>query len=144
MFFEYAHILTSSGLHRFWYVKLQALTAIRDFEGLETFAKSKRSPIGYDAFVKHLVDKGHSKEALAYVPRCDGPKRADLYVLCDDWRAAAKECKDRGDKAKLECVFPLSAYHYRPPANATSRQLRKSCPNSLIARELEQTAASMR
>ena len=88
----------------FWYIKLQALTEIRDFEGLEAFAKSRRSPIGYEAFVKHLVEKGHLKEALPYVARCDGPKRADLYVLCNDWRAAAKECKDRGDKAKLEYV----------------------------------------
>ena len=97
---------------RFWYVKLQALTSVRDFEGLEAFAKSKRSPIGYEAFVKHLVDKGHEKEALAYVPRCDGPKRTDLYVLCNDWRAAAKECKDRGDKAKLECVEPFFLLHF--------------------------------
>ncbi|KAI0370539.1 vacuolar protein sorting-associated protein 16 [Pilatotrama ljubarskyi] len=110
---------------RFWYVKLHALTEVRDFEGLEVFARSKRSPIGYEAFVKHLVDKGHQKEAASYVPRCDAPKRADLYVLCGDWRAAAKECKDRGDKAKLE-------------------QLKKSCPNSLIARELDQVAASMK
>ncbi|TFK92340.1 vacuolar protein sorting-associated protein 16 [Polyporus arcularius HHB13444] len=110
---------------RFWYLKLHALTEIRDFEGLEAFAKSKRSPIGYEAFVKHLVEKGYPKEALPYVARCDGPKRADLYVLCNDWRAAAKECKDRGDKAKLE-------------------QLRKTCPNSLIARELEQVAGTMK
>ncbi|KAI0828653.1 vacuolar protein sorting-associated protein 16 [Trametes gibbosa] len=110
---------------RFWYTKLHALTEIRDFEGLELFARSKRSPIGYEVFVKHLVEKDHPKEAATFVARCDGPKRADLYVLCGDWRAAAKECKDRGDKAKLE-------------------QLRKSCPNSLIARELEQTAASMK
>lgn len=58
--------------------------------------------------MKHLVDKGYQKEALSYVPRCDGPKRADLYVLCNDWRAAAKECKDRNDKAKLECVILCS------------------------------------
>ncbi|KAH9941720.1 vacuolar protein sorting-associated protein 16 [Epithele typhae] len=110
---------------RFWHVKMQALTAIRDFEGLEMFAKSKRSPIGYEVFVKHLVEKGHQKEALSYVPRCDGPKRADLYVLAGDWRAAEKECKDRNDKAKLE-------------------QLKAKAPNSLIQRELEQAAASMK
>ncbi|KAM5537634.1 hypothetical protein V8D89_008712 [Ganoderma adspersum] len=110
---------------RFWYLKLHSLTSIRDFDGLEAFAKSRRSPIGYEAFVKHLVDKGYQKEALSYVPRCDGPKRADLYVLCNDWRAAAKECKDRNDKSKLE-------------------QLRKSAPNSLVARELEQVASSLK
>jgi len=87
---------------RFWYVKLQALTATRDFEGLDAFAKSKRSPIGYEPFVRHLVGKGHAKEAIAYVARCDSPKRADLYVECGEWRVAGKECKERGDKVKLE------------------------------------------
>ncbi|EMD35361.1 hypothetical protein CERSUDRAFT_66538 [Gelatoporia subvermispora B] len=110
---------------RFWYIKLQALTSVRDFEGLDAFARSKRSPIGYEAFVRHLVDKGHPSEAVSYVARCDAHKRVDLYVLCGEWRMAAKECKDRGDKVKLE-------------------QLRKSCPNSLIARELEQVVASMK
>jgi hypothetical protein len=86
----------------FWYVKLQALTATGDFEGLDAFSKSKRSPIGYEPFVRHLVEKGHTREALSYVARCDSPKRADLYVECGEWRLAGKECKERGDKAKLE------------------------------------------
>lgn len=87
---------------RFWYLKLYALTEIGDFDGLEAFSKSKRSPIGYEIFVRHLVSKGHSKEAIAYVARCDSHKRADLYVECGDWRLAGKECKERGDKAKLQ------------------------------------------
>lgn len=93
---------------RFWYLKLYALTGVRDFESLDAFAKSKRSPIGYEPFVHHLVAKGHAKEAIAYVVRCDSPKRVDLYVECDEWRMAGKECKDRGDKAKLELVFSKS------------------------------------
>jgi len=110
---------------RFWYIKLHALASIRDFEGLDAFARSKRSPIGYEAFVRHLIEKGHLKEAATFVPRCDSTKRVDLYVDCGDWRAAGKECKERGDKAKME-------------------QLRKNCPNSLIARELDQLAATMK
>ncbi|KAH8987853.1 vacuolar assembling/sorting protein VPS16 [Lactarius akahatsu] len=110
---------------RFWYLKLHALTATRDFEGLETFSRSKRSPIGYEAFVRHLVEKGHAKEAVSYVQRCDGPKRVDLYVECGEWVMAGKECKDRGDRARLD-------------------KLRTSCPNSLIARELDQIASSMK
>lgn len=89
-------------LGRFWYVKLHALTEIHDFEGLDTFARSRRSPIGYQAFVLHLIEKGHNREAASYVPRCDANKRVDLYVRCGEWRMAGKECKDRGDKAKLE------------------------------------------
>ncbi|GJE94839.1 vacuolar protein sorting-associated protein 16 [Phanerochaete sordida] len=110
---------------RFWYVKLHALTEVNDFEGLDAFARSKRSPIGYEAFVRHLVEKGHTREAIPYVARCDSNKRTDLYVVCGDWRLAGKEAKERGDKAKLE-------------------ELRRTCPNSLIQRELDQLAAGMK
>ncbi|KAG2008272.1 vacuolar protein sorting 16 isoform 1 [Coprinopsis cinerea AmutBmut pab1-1] len=110
---------------RFWYVKMKALTEAKDFEGLDAFAKSKRSPIGYEPFVRHLLEQGHAKEAAGYVAKCDSPKRADLYAECGEWRLAGKECKERGDKAKLE-------------------ELRRKCPNTMIARELEQIANTMR
>lgn len=42
-------------LGRWWYVKLKALTANRDWEGLEAFAKSKKSPIGYEPFVVSAI-----------------------------------------------------------------------------------------
>ncbi|KAJ7892873.1 vacuolar assembling/sorting protein VPS16 [Mycena olivaceomarginata] len=82
---------------RFWFVKMQ-------------------SPIGYEPFVRHLVDAGYPKEAISY---------RDLYVECGEWRMAGKECKERGDKAKLDSI-------------------RQKCPNSLIARELDQILASMK
>ncbi|KAI5991162.1 Vps16, C-terminal region-domain-containing protein [Pisolithus albus] len=40
---------------RFSHIKLRALIAMRDFDALETFARSKRSPIGYEVFVRQLV-----------------------------------------------------------------------------------------
>ncbi|KJA15614.1 hypothetical protein HYPSUDRAFT_1068261 [Hypholoma sublateritium FD-334 SS-4] len=110
---------------RFWYLKLHALTVARDFEGLDAFSKAKRSPIGYEPFVHHLVETGYAAEAVAYVARCDSPKRAELYVACGEWRLAGKECKDRNDKAKLD-------------------ELRKRAPNSMIARELDQIAGGMK
>lgn len=33
---------------RFWWVKIQALAAAGDWDELETFSKSKKSPIGYE------------------------------------------------------------------------------------------------
>ncbi|KAI5982006.1 hypothetical protein EDD15DRAFT_229483 [Pisolithus albus] len=100
---------------------------MRDFDALEAFARSKRSPIGYEVFVRQLVEAGHPREAATYFVKCDAPKRVGLYVLCNDWRAAGRECKERGDKNGLE-------------------QLKKRCPNSLniIVRELEHIAASMK
>lgn len=38
-------------MNSWWYVKMKALTTNRDWEGLEAFAKSKKSPIGYEPFV---------------------------------------------------------------------------------------------
>jgi hypothetical protein len=96
------HVAHARG--RFWYTKLHALTAARDLDALDAFAKAKKSPIGYAPFVHHLVAQGLAREAAAFVPRCEPAARADLYVACGDWRAAGRECKDRGDRARLECV----------------------------------------
>ena len=130
-------------MDRFWYLKLYALTAVRDFEGLDTFAKSKRSPIGYEIFVRHLIEKGHPKEATSYVSKCDSPKRADLYADCGEWNMAGKECKDRGDRAKLEYVYisPVRKFKSDYPIR---RELKKRCPNNLILRDLEHIASTMK
>ena len=45
------------------------------------------------------------EEASSCVIRCDAPKGIDLYILCEDLRAAGRERKERGDKKGLECVF---------------------------------------
>ena len=87
---------------RFWYIKLHSLVSMRDFDGLDELSKSKKSPIGYEPFVHHLVEKGHKKQAAAYVPRCDASKRVDLYVECGEWKMAAKECKEKKNSAKIE------------------------------------------
>lgn len=89
-------------LDRFWWIKLKALTQVRDFEGLDTLARSKKSPIGYEPFVTHLVTAKFPKQAAAFVPRCDAKVRADLYVKCGEWRQAGLEAKERGDMGKLQ------------------------------------------
>jgi hypothetical protein len=68
---------------------------------LDAFSRSKKSPIGYEPFVRHLASKGYSRQASAYVARCDAAKRGELYMLSGDYKAAGKEFKERGDKAGL-------------------------------------------
>jgi hypothetical protein len=60
---------------RFYFIKLHALTAVKDWPSLEAFAKLRKSPIGYEPFVTHLVEKGHLKEGAKYVPRCEQKNR---------------------------------------------------------------------
>lgn len=107
----------------FWWIKLKALTSVRDFEGIETFAKSKKSPIGYVPFVTTLLSSNFPKQASAYVPRCDAKLRADLYVKCGEWRQAGLEAKERGDMGKLA-------------------ELRRRAPNDLIGRQLDEIMRS--
>ena len=40
---------------RFWWVKIQALAAAGDWDELETFCKSKKSPIGYEVWYIRLL-----------------------------------------------------------------------------------------
>jgi len=106
---------------RWWWVKLKALAEIKDWDGLEAFAKSKKSPIGYEPFVvrhhslfaydcplltlqTHLLSLNPPCpiQAASFVPRCDPKVRADLYVLCGDWGKAAEAAGERKDRAKLE------------------------------------------
>lgn len=81
-------------------------------------------------FVQHLVSEGHMRQAAAYVPRCEARNRVEwvmevrmyvlksagsdafacrrtprMWVLVGEWIKAGEECKDRGDRNKLLCVF---------------------------------------
>jgi hypothetical protein len=49
--------------YSFWWLKLKALAELKDWDGLETFAKSKKSPIGYEPFV---VRRLHELFTLVY------------------------------------------------------------------------------
>lgn len=102
----------------YWWLKLRALTEVKAWDELEAFAKSKKSPIGYEPFVRHLVSKGYGKQGATFVARCDAPKRGELYALCGDYRAAGREFKEKGDKAALA-------------------ELIRTCPDRLIIRELQ-------
>lgn len=75
---------------RFYYVKLQALVSIQDFPALEQFAKSKRSPIGYEPFVRELVKGGYGREGGRYVPRCEAKQRAVSFFYY------SSGCRDEG------------------------------------------------
>lgn len=107
---------------RWWWLKLKALAKTHSWEAIETFAKSKKSPIGYEPFVvgvfelrtflhlltlqTHLLslDPPQPLHAASYVARCDAKARPDLYAKCGQWGKAAESAKERGDKDKLECV----------------------------------------
>jgi Vps16, C-terminal region len=52
--------------------------------------ETTRSPIGYEAFVRHLIEKGDAKEVVSFVQRCDANKRIDLGVECGECQARVR------------------------------------------------------
>jgi len=103
---------------RFWYVKMKALVEVRDWDGLEAFAKSKKSPIGYEPWVEHLVAQGCQRQAISYIPRCEPRNRVELFVKCGEWVMAGQECVKRSDRGRL-------------------LDLRERCPNHVIGAQLD-------
>ncbi|RSH83220.1 uncharacterized protein EHS24_006887 [Apiotrichum porosum] len=89
---------------RWWWLKLKALATTHNWDGLEIFAKSKKSPIGYEPFVTHLLalTPPQPTYAASFVARCDAKSRPDLYALCGQWGKAAESAKERNDKPKLD------------------------------------------
>lgn len=121
---------------------MQTLVEMGDFDGLDAFARSKKSPIGYEPFVHHLLEKGQRREAASYVSRCDASRRVDLYIECGDWKLAGKECKEQRNKGRLEYVLLVVLvdgimYQFN------FRQLKRTCPDAMIARELDQLLSTM-
>ncbi|ODN84868.1 hypothetical protein L202_00723 [Cryptococcus amylolentus CBS 6039] len=104
---------------RFWWVKLKALAEVKDWDALEVFAKAKKSPIGYEPFVRHLLKVGEPQKAVSYVARCDAKARVDLYVECGEWGRAAELAREKGDKGRLE-------------------QLKRQAPTGLAQRDVEE------
>ncbi|RUS27513.1 hypothetical protein BC938DRAFT_483137 [Jimgerdemannia flammicorona] len=109
---------------RFWWIKLQALVEIRDFENLEKLAKSKKSPIGYEPFVDECIKAMQYREAAKYILKCDPPTRAALFVKIGSFKEAAEQ------------AFMLK------DVNAL-RDVRAKCTNHVIRQEIDSFIAQL-
>ncbi|KAK4048038.1 Vacuolar protein sorting-associated protein 16 [Microbotryomycetes sp. JL201] len=109
---------------RFWYIKMKALVSLRDWESLELFARSKKSPIGFEPWVEHLIATGHHRQAVNFIGRCEPKNRVELYVQTGEWNLAGQECVRKGERGKL-------------------LELKSRAPNSVIAAQLDSLLSDM-
>eukprot|EP00795_Rhopilema_esculentum_P014842 gene14842-5965_t len=66
---------------RFWWKKIQALGEVRNWQELEKFSKSKKSPIGYEPFVDVCLSNGPAlNEAAKYIQKVPIDKRVKIYM----------------------------------------------------------------
>ncbi|RKP25059.1 vacuolar protein sorting protein vps16 [Syncephalis pseudoplumigaleata] len=76
---------------RFWWLKIKALAELRDWDALEQFSKTKKSPIGY-----------LYAEAAKYIERCEASIRPSLYLRIKWFDEAAKHAFAIKDVEALE------------------------------------------
>lgn len=60
---------------RFWWLRMTVLAESFQWDELEKFSKSKKSPIGYEPFVEVCLKKQNVEEAKKYLSKCRDDKR---------------------------------------------------------------------
>ncbi|KAI9882725.1 MAG: Mitochondrial-processing peptidase subunit alpha [Watsoniomyces obsoletus] len=88
----------------YWWIRLRALVAKRDWGELEEWGKgTRRSPIGWEPFATEILSAGNPKLASSFIPKCsNAEERIDLYVKCGMVLKAAEEAFKIKDVEKLE------------------------------------------
>lgn len=63
----------------FWYLRIEILGANYQWEELERFSKSKKSPIGFEPFVDVCLKARNVNEAKKYIGKCRDDKKITWY-----------------------------------------------------------------
>ncbi|XP_005518015.1 PREDICTED: vacuolar protein sorting-associated protein 16 homolog [Pseudopodoces humilis] len=90
---------------RYWWLKINALATRGDWEEVEKFSKSKKSPIGYLPFVEVAVKHHNRYEARKYAPRVPPEQRVKAFVLVGDLEQAAEAAIERRNEAEMSLVL---------------------------------------
>lgn len=90
---------------RLWWLKLTALADLEDWEELEKFSKSKKSPIGYLPFVEICMKQHNKYEAKKYASRVGPEQKVKALLLIGDVAQAADVAIERRNEAELSLVL---------------------------------------
>lgn len=65
---------------RYWWIRIQLLAENFQWDELEKFSKSKKSPIGYEPFVEVCLKQQNVDEAKKYIPKCSDERKITWYI----------------------------------------------------------------
>ncbi|KAJ9265943.1 hypothetical protein DTO027B5_3998 [Paecilomyces variotii] len=91
----------------YWWIRLRALVAKRDWGEIEEIAKIKKSPIGWEPFYNEILGAGNTKLASSFVPKCTNlpvADRIEMWVKCGMVVKAAEEAHKAKDVNTLELL----------------------------------------
>ncbi|GFF38386.1 probable vacuolar protein sorting-associated protein 16 homolog [Aspergillus udagawae] len=90
----------------YWWLRLRALVAKRDWGELEEMAK-KKSPIGWEPFYNEVLGAGNTKLASLFIPKCTNlpvDERIEMWVKCGMIVKAGEEAHRAKDVNALELL----------------------------------------
>uniref|UniRef100_A0A3Q3NK47 Vacuolar protein sorting-associated protein 16 homolog n=1 Tax=Mastacembelus armatus TaxID=205130 RepID=A0A3Q3NK47_9TELE len=90
---------------RYWWLKLKALAEKEEWEELEKFSKSKKSPIGYLAFVEVCMKHNNKFEAKKYVSKVTPEQKVKAHLAVGDQEGAADVAIERRNDAEIGAVL---------------------------------------
>ncbi|XP_059053540.1 vacuolar protein sorting-associated protein 16 homolog [Achroia grisella] len=86
---------------RYWWLRILTLAELNDWDELERFSKSKKSPIGYEPFVDACLKYMKNDEALKYLPKCRDDIKVKYYVKAEFYEEAAQVAFEQKDRSAL-------------------------------------------
>uniref|UniRef100_A0A3Q1B844 Vacuolar protein sorting-associated protein 16 homolog n=1 Tax=Amphiprion ocellaris TaxID=80972 RepID=A0A3Q1B844_AMPOC len=90
---------------RYWWLKLKSLAEKEEWEELEKFSKSKKSPIGYLAFVEVCMKCNNKYEAKKYVSKVTPEQKVKAHLAVSDLEGAADAAIERRNEAEMGAVL---------------------------------------
>ncbi|XP_077466084.1 vacuolar protein sorting-associated protein 16 homolog [Stigmatopora argus] len=90
---------------RYWWLKLKSLAEKEEWEELEKFSKSKKSPIGYLAFVEVCIKRNNKFEAKKYISRVAPEQKVKAHLAVSDLEGAADVAIERRNEAEISAVL---------------------------------------
>ncbi|KKY21138.1 putative vacuolar protein sorting vps16 [Phaeomoniella chlamydospora] len=89
----------------FWWVRLRALVAARNWGELEEVGKTRKSPIGWEPFFTEILGAGNTRLASSFIPKCTNTpvsERIEMWVKCGLIAKAGEEAFKVKDLNALE------------------------------------------
>ncbi|XP_039885922.1 vacuolar protein sorting-associated protein 16 homolog isoform X1 [Simochromis diagramma] len=90
---------------RYWWLKLKSLAEKEEWDELEKFSKSKKSPIGYLAFVEVCIKCNNKYEAKKYVSKVTPEQKVKAHLAVGDLEGAADAAIERRNEAEIGAVL---------------------------------------
>lgn len=90
-----------------WWIRLRALVAKRDFAEIEEVSKQRKSPIGWEPFFNEVLGAGNTRTASLFVPKCTSltpRQRSDMWVKVGMVSRAGEELVKAKDLEGLEAL----------------------------------------